>query len=381
MFPQVVMTNNNIKIASLFGALMVAVILPFSGINFAIAENAPIETKPSTPEPREGSEVLPLSEFDGVPPKVIPESRSLDQQKIAASDSRVSELLGNNYEHHSTAQYFEDGVWEPVVSFYADDQKNIVTAKLKQGKVVSVEKYETHKWTHANKGFAVDQYTDDTYTVQGLSMNMNVPAYSHSAGSWTALLVNAVKDGTTANVCISSNMPGSYWGQVGMEFSTNGVRVGYADTGTNCDPAFLPMPFSTGDDLTFRVYVDDANDDWYMFMDNNSDNPSPPYAFVRSVANSDYVDTDNPNSNVFFENPNASTVNWDPGFTAGDITVDWASFQWTDDNWYLWEDEFLDTVGCHPGATTAQLMSGSFVTSPHDLTFDVSNMDSLCGQS
>jgi len=116
-------------------------------------------------------------------------------------------------------------------------------------------------------------------------------------------------------------------------------------------------------------------------MDNNSDNPSPPYAFVRSVANSDFVDTDNPNTNVFFENPNASTVNWDPGFTAGDFTVDWASFQWTNDSWYLWGEEFLDTDGCHTGATAAQLMSGSFVTSPYDVTFDVSNMDSLCGQS
>ncbi|MCE2506782.1 MAG: hypothetical protein J4F36_10040 [Nitrosopumilaceae archaeon] len=198
--------KKNIKIA-LFGALMVAMVLPFSGINFATAENAPIETEPPTPEPKEGIEVLPLSEFDGVPPKVIPESTSLAQQQTAASDSRVSELLGNNYEHHSTAQYFEDGVWEPVVSFYADDRKNTVTAKLKQGKVVSVEKYETHKWNHANRGFAVNQYTDDTYTVQGLGMNLNAPAYTHSAGTWTALLVNAVKDGTTADVCISSNMP------------------------------------------------------------------------------------------------------------------------------------------------------------------------------
>ncbi len=152
------MTKNNIKIA-LFGALMVAMVLPFSGINFATAESAPIKTEPQTPEPRESPEVLPLSEFDGVPPRVISESTSLDQQTIAASDARVAELLGNNYEHHSTAQYFEDGVWEPVVSFYADDRKNTVTAKLKQGKVVSVEKYETHKWNHANRGFAVDQYT------------------------------------------------------------------------------------------------------------------------------------------------------------------------------------------------------------------------------
>ncbi len=371
------MTKNNFKIA-LFGALIVAMILPFSGINFASPASAASEEQQLVPEPEQ--EIRSLSEFKGEPPKVFSETEKSEHKKQAVDDKKVSKLLGKNYKHHSTAQYFEDGVWEPIISFTTDKGNKVVTVKMKDGKVVGVEKYKAHKWGHSIRGFAVDQYSSP-YTARGLGMNLDVPSYSHSAGSWTALLVNAVKNGSTGNLCDPNDMPNTYWAQSGLDFSSNGVRLGFADTGTGCVPAFLPMPFSAGDDVTFRVYVDDANDDWYMWMHNNSIASSPAYAFVRNVVNSDFIDNSNPHTNVFFENNNASTVNWDPGFTSGDPTVDWASFQYTNNSWYLWTAETKDTVGCHTGATTSQLMSGSFATSPYDVTFDVSNMDSLCGNS
>jgi hypothetical protein len=373
------MINNNFKIA-LFGALIVVMVLPFT-VDFTSTASAATEPEPEGLIPEsERLGVMSISEFKGPLPKIITETETLEQNSKAIFDKKVSKLLGKHFVHHSTAQYFEDGVWEPVISFTTDNGKNIVTVEMKNGKVVGMEKYETHEWGHSGRGFAAAEY-DSPYTARGMGMNLDVPAYSHSAGSWTALLVNAVKDGSTGNLCNPNHMPNTYWAQSGLEFSSNGVRVGFADTGTYCTPAFLPMPFSTGDDVTFQVYVDDANDDWYMWMHNNSVSSSPPYAYVRHVPNSAFVDSSHPNTNVFFENQNTHTVNWDPGFTSGDFTVDWASFQWTNNNWYYWSNDNQTSFGCHPGATAAQLMSGSFGSSSHDVTFDVSNMDSLCGRS
>lgn len=372
------MTTKNIKIA-LFGALIIAMILPFTGMGFAKAE-VPIKVDEILiPEPKLDAKMQPLSEFEGVIPELISEDKSNTHQAIVVKDTRAAELLGDNYKYSSTAQYLTESGWQPELSFLTDDGKNTVTVTLKDGKVVNVDKYETVTWTHAARGFAVDEY-NGSYSMRGNSMVADIPTYSHQAGSFTVLLLNAQKSGSTdADVCTSSKAPTSYWGQVGMQFDSNGVRVGYTDTLKSCNPSFFSIPYSAGDSMKYRIYIDDASDNWYMWVDNLSDG-NPPYAFVRNVSGSSLLDNDTPQTSVWYENPNASTVNWDPGFSA-DPVVDYASFQWTDNVWYYWTGELKSTIGCHTGATTGQLMSGAFVGSPHNVTFDVSNMDSLCGQS
>jgi len=325
------MIKNNIK-AILFASLIVAMVLPFSGM--MMAEAAPSENA-NEKAPLNSMKVLDISEFDGEIPGLINEN-ALNGLKIAvAKNPQVKYLLGDNYEFSDTAQRFtENDGWQPILNYYTDNGENTVTVLMDKGKVVSAEKYENVVWGHA-RGFAVDGYDDNRYTVSGLSMVADVPDYDHDTGSFTALLTNAQKSGSTdADVCTSSKAPTSYWAQIGMQFDSNDVRIGYTDTLKNCVPAYFPIPFSTGDSMKYRIYINDATDVWTLWVDNVSDG-SPAYAFTRTVSGSSTLDIDTLQTSVWYENSNTSSNGWDDGF-ASDPVVDYAAFQWTNGSWYYW---------------------------------------------
>jgi len=220
----------------LFASLLVAMILPYSVGSLADAapnENANDKAKLNS------MKVLDISEFDGETPGVINEN-ALNGLKIAVTKNpKVKGLLGYDYEFTDTAQRLteKDG-WQPILNYYTDDRKYTVTVVMDKGKVVSVDKYENVVWGHSN-GYAIDEYNDNSYTVTGLSMVSDIPDYDHDAGSFTALLVNAQKAGSTdGNVCNSSSAPTTYWAQMGMQFDSSDVRIGYTDTQKSCIPSF-----------------------------------------------------------------------------------------------------------------------------------------------
>ena len=359
----------------LFASLLAAMILPFSGM--MMADAAPNENA-NEKAPPNSMKVLDISEFEGEIPELINEN-ALNGLKIAvANNPQVKGLLGDDYEFSDTAQrQTENDGWQPILNYYTDDRKYTVTVVMDKGKVVSAEKYENVAWTHL-RAYAIDGYDDSRYTVSGVAMLADVPDYDYDTGVFTALLLNAQKSNSVeADVCDSDESPDSYWAQIGMQFDSNDVRIGYTDTLKDCVPAFFPIPFSTGDSMIYRIYIDDSTNVWTLFVNNLDDSTNNGYAFSRTVSGSSTLDTDTLQTSVWFENSNYPSNGWDAGF-ASDPVIDYASFQWTNGNWYYWGGEDQTPLYCDSGTTVSDIMSGTFVRSPHDVTFDVSGIEFKC---
>jgi len=368
------MTKNNFK-AILFASLMVAMILPFSAMS--LADAAPND-KVKEQQPNESMRVSDISEFDGVAPGLINEN-ALNGLKIAvAKNPKVKNLLGDDYEFRAYAQRMtENDGWQPELTYYTDNRENSVTVVMHKGKVISAEKYENVEWSHL-RAYAIDEYNDDRYPVIGLSMKADIPSYTHQAGTaFTAILLNAQKAGSNNNdVCTPSAAPTSYWAQIGMQFDTNGARVGFTDTILDCEPIFFGIPFSTGDTMLYWISIDDATDVWTVLIWNQTQGGYA-YAYSVEVANSSELDVDTAQTSIWFENAHYTSNGWDAGF-ASDPVVDYAAFKYTNGNYYYWFNEYQQPFNCDSGTSVSDIMSGTLVGSPHDITFDVSGIEDKC---
>lgn len=341
-----------------------------------MAEAAPNENA-NEKAPLNSMKVLDISEFDGVAPELINEN-ALNGLKIAvAKNPQVKGLLGDNYEFSDTAQRLtENDGWQLILNYYTDDRKYTVTVVMDKGKVVSAEKYENVVWNHL-RAYAIDAYDEPKYTVTGLMMIADIPDYDHDTGDFTALLMNAQKaDSVEADVCDSSKSPDSYWAQIGMQFDSDNVRIGYTDTLKNCVPSYFPIPYSTGDRMLYRIYIDDSTDVWTLYVDNTTDGVYP-YAFLRTVSGSSTLDKDTLQTSIWFENSNYQSNGWDAGF-ASDPVVESAAFRWISNVWFYWTADNQTPFNCDAGTIVSDIMSGTFNNNPRDVTFDVSGIEDKC---
>ena len=370
------MTKNNFKVI-LFASLMIAMILPFSNMNMVDAipnDNA----NDNSQQPDKSMIISEISEFDLVAPGLINEN-ALNGLKIAVTKNpKVKNLLGDDYEFKNYVQRMTDNDgWQPELTYYADNKENTVTVVMHKGKVISAEKYETVVWGHTTRGFAIDEYNDDRYPVIGLTMKSDIPNYNHQSGTFTVLLLNAEKEGSnSASVCNPSAAPDTYWAQIGMNFDTDGVKVGFTDTLLGCEPTFYSIPFSVGDTMLYWIFIDDATDVWTVMIWNQTQEGYA-YAYSVEIENSSEINTNSAQTSVWFENSNTSSNSWDTGFTS-DPVVDYAGFKYINGNYYYWFNEYQHHLYCDIGTTASQLMSGTFVGLPHDVTFDVSNIEDKC---
>ena len=220
----------------------------------------------------------------------------------------------------------------------------------------------------------------------------NAPDYTHNGdvdgqANWVALLLNSMKTGSSSGqLCNSANMPNAYWQQIGLMFSSDGTEVVYTDTGLDCDAQYFEMPINANDRLDFFTVINDATDTWTLYVVNYDIPGGEPnmYGYYRVVPDSDLMDTTSTvGTNVFFENQNSASTAWSLGF-ADDITVDYAGFKYPPTGgWYYWQGDEFASAGCHPGPIVddEDLLIGSFTSGTHDVTWDVSEMDTLCGQN
>lgn len=369
--------NNNMKNITkttktiLFASLIAAMILPFSGM--MMAEAAPNE---NAQVPDESMRVPDIPEFDA--PGLINEN-ALNGLKIAvAKNPKVKNLLGDDYEFKAYAQRMtENDGWQPELTYYTDNRENSVTIVMHKGKVISAEKYENVVWSHL-RAYAIDEYNDDRYPVIGLSMKADIPSYTHQAGTaFTAILLNAEKAGSnSADVCTPSAAPTSYWAQIGMQFDSSGTRVGFTDTILDCVPMFFSIPHSAGDTMIYWIHINDSTDVWTVMIWNQTQG-GPAYAYSVIVANSSQLNVDTAQTSVWFENAHYPSNGWDTGF-ASDPVVDYAAFKYINGNYYYWFNEFQQPWDCDPGTIVSDIMSGTFVGSPHNVTFDVSGIEDKC---
>ncbi len=373
------MIKNNFKVI-LFASLIAALILPFSAMSLADAanENASDKAKENAQGPDESMRVSDISEFDIVAPGLINEN-ALNGLKIAvAKNPKVKNLLGDDYEFKAYAQRMtENDGWQPELTYYTDNRENSVTVVMHKGKVISAEKYENVEWSHL-RAFAVDEYNDDRYPVIGLSMKADIPSYTHQAGTaFTVILLNAQKAGSIDNdVCTPSAAPTSYWAQIGVQFDTNGARVGVTDTFLDCEPIHFSIPYNTGDTMFYWIFIDDATDMWTAMVWNQTQGGYA-YAYIVEVANSSELDIDTPQTSVWFENAHYTSNGWDAGF-ASDPVVDYAAFKYINGNYYYWFNEYKESGNCDSGTLVSDIMSGTFVGSLYEVTFDVSGIEDKC---
>lgn len=366
------MTYKNAK-TILFASLLVAMILPFS---MMMVEAAPNE---NAQLPNKNMRVSNISEFDGVAPELINENMLNGFKITVAKNPKVKNLLGDDYEFKTYVQRMtENDGWQPELSYYTDNRENTVTVVMDKGKVISAEKYENIVWSYHHRAFAIDEYNDDRYPVIGLSMQADIPSYTHQNGTaFTAILLNAEKAGSnSSDVCTSSAAPTSYWAQVGMGFDTNGVRIGFTDTTLECVPTYFSIPYNTGDSIGYWISIDDATDVWTVMVYNLTQGGYV-YAYSVEIADSSELNVDTAQTSIWFENGNYASNEWDEGF-ASDPVVDYAAFKYIDGNYYYWFNEYQQPLHCYGNTAASDIMSGTLVGSPHDLTFDVSEIEDRC---
>lgn len=402
------MTYKNAK-TILFASLLVAMILPFSTMELASADNEVNEpkkikhgsiTEVTTIGDRQTSDGLipiPMDEEREKYQKLIKENpmptdnvKSNQAQKHATNDGRVMNLLGDGFKHSSTAFYLDGEKWQPIVNFKTKDGKHTITVTMDDDKVKKIQKSKTVKYTDQAAGFGI-RAIDQPYTMSGNLMALNAPDYTHNGDvvgqpNWVVLLLNSMKAGSTGDVCESADMPNTYWQQVGLEFSSDGIRAVFTDTGLNCDAQSFEMPVNANDRMDIFTVIDDATDTWTSYVINYDIPSGEPnmYGYYRVVTDSDLMDTTSiTGTNVFFENQNTASTAWSLGF-ADDVTVDYAGFIYPPtENWYYWQGDKFASAGCHPGPIVEEvdLLIGSFTSATHDVTWDVSEMDTLCGQN
>ena len=323
----------------------------------------------------------------------------------AAKNPQVKELLGDDFEYTNYHQYGTDYGWQPILNYRTDNGEYTVSVTMDKDRVVDVVKYKTLNvqlggpyiekqkspisndyqqqshfpdWSE-KRGYAIDEYNDNRYDATGMGMYVHMPDYTHNAGDFTALLLNAVKEGSNvANLCDPTKYLTDYWGQIGFFFDADGTTLVYTDTTLGCKATILPyIQYNVGDRMFFGIYIKDTTDEWFLYA-NNRDDSSPPVAWVTVVPGSSLLDIDTPNTSVFFESNNHWWYgDWASGF-ASDPVVDAAIWQYTNNYWYLWFNENQVGGHCEPGTSGSELMHGTFVGYPYDVTFDVSKIQEKC---
>jgi len=405
------MTYKNAKII-LFASLLVAMILPFSGMNYAEAEEAnnvneqkqiklgnsiKLTGSINIADYQTSGKLIPLplendpkmfEELIKQYPMPTDDERNKQAQIHATNDPKVKNLLGNGFKYQSTAYSFDGIEWQPIINFKTKNGDYMVTVTMDGDKVKKIQKSKAIKLTNQPAGFGI-RGISQSYSMSGNLMALNAPDYTHTGNvtgqaNWVALLLNSMKAGSTNDLCVSANMPNSYWAQIGLVFSDKGTKLVYTDTGFNCWAQPLSMPINTNDRIHFYTTIDDATDEWTLYAINYSMSPPMAYGFYRILPNSDLIANNSVvGTNVFFENQNSASTAWSLGF-ANDVLVDYAGFKYPPTGgWYYWAGDMFGDAGCHPGpiVPNVDLLTGSFTSSTHDVTWDVSEMDTLCGQN
>ncbi len=408
------MKNINKTKTILFAGLIAAMIFSFSGMNYVEAydETTTKEIRhhasPQLPDnfnvtkydqktlqilnesqlvSIEESSINQYSDLINTNPMPNDEKANIQSQNFAINDKRVSNLLGEGFTKQATGYYLDGETWKPIHNFQTQDGKYTISVTMDGDKVTKIKKSESVKYTHQPAGFGVIG-PNQPFHMSGNLMALNAPDYNHNGDvsgqpNWVVLLLNSMKAGSSEDVCNSANMPDSYWAQIGLEFNRHGTELVFTDTGYNCDGQDLSMPINADDRILFFTVIDDASNRWTLYAVNYDIPSGEPnvYGFYRTLEDSELMDTTSViGTSVFFENQNSASIDWYLGF-ADDLLVDYAGFKYPlTGNWYYWWTDQSVEVGCHPG-TNEDVVIGSFASGNRDVIWDVSDMDTLCGQN
>ena len=219
-----------------------------------------------------------------------------------------------------------------------------------------------------------------SYDIKGMRIDYKAPDWTPTGTGWTAMLVNAAKQNSYSSyACTKNNSYGTYWAQSGLLMNQNGLELVWADTGSECIPKYFTTNQNkarVGDSIISQITVNPDTNLWVLYGYNFSTGDF--YAHPQTVSETTKMSTNTSLTNVFFENPNSPSKNWDPQFSS-DPKIDRAYDQKLSGGWDYWSDENEYVVNCDPGGKHhSQLASGSLANG-NSITYDVGVIQPYCG--
>ena len=207
----------------------------------------------------------------------------------------------------------------------------------------------------------------------------NAPDFTSSGVGWTAMLVNAAKNGSVVNsACDEGAFPSTYWAQTGIQMASGGMDLIWADTLTECHQRFFttnPAQVESDDIVFSQITVDDSTDTWTFYGYNISNNNF--WTHTQVVSGSIDIKRHAGLTSVFFENPNEVSEVWDNDY-AEDPKINKAyARKVSSGNWNYWPGQTNFIVGCDPGGYRwSHYASGSL--SGSGVTYDVDDIQRTC---
>jgi hypothetical protein len=323
--------------------------------------------------------------FEKHPTPALSLADKIDLQRYAFANERIGALLDEkdftitSYGHTGNLKT-DPGVWHTVINMEVDNKMISFKIDAETNEVLNIEVDEINKLSSPqHNGFVVDSYDGDQ-TINGLQMKSDAVYYTHESGAeFSALLLNAVKSGSNnADLCDKTADPTSYWAQVGYAYRSGGMDIVWTDTNKECIAQNMSITNpSAGNEMKFRIFIDDLQNRWTIYAYNVDTGASS--TVTKIVSGSSTLKTKSPDNGIFFENHNTSTTNdWSDGF-ATDPNVNSAYYRkTTHTGWFFWDGEDKDVYCPTPEPSVESVISGTLSGSPHDITFDVSDIETNC---
>jgi len=361
----------------LFASLITAMILPFSGMNFAEAKQTDEEKvlEKVTKYENKFQKQLAKADLDKINEKVMKDD---DLSRDLAGKSVTLDGYSYTFNVYELDANPEKPV-DIILHYTVDDKSLTVIVDGTNNKIIDYEFTDIGGPLIPNNGLIVSQYSGSA--IKGIRMDYNGPNFTWNGIGWTAMLVNGGMVGaTSANACDPTKASTSYWAQGGVLMNSYGRQLVYADTTTSCIPKVLSTSQTNpaiGASLVTQITVDSANSIWYVTTSNAS--TGQVYSHQQYVAGTTSIQTGTPLTSVFFENPRPAGENW--GTYAANPKINKAYGQSTTNGvWNYWGGQTDYVTGCSPGGYNwSGYASGTL--SGVGVTYNVSMIRTYCGVS
>src|SRR2546428_5083484 len=377
------MTLMNAKLIKtiLFATIIVAMMIPVSAGNLGVvfAENKTKFTKDQylgliEKHKSQLTKELTKSELDKIDGQV-----KLDKKVQALTTSESLRLDGYSYYGNLAELESNPNAVLDIIMHYTENGKSLtVLVDGATNGVLDLQERPIGEPLLPTNGLIIDQYSGPS--INGIRMDLHSPNFTPIAGrGWTAMLVNALKLGSTiGNECVPSAFPGTYWAQSGELLGDSGPELDWADTKTSCLPQWFTTPTirpSIGNNLDFQIQVDSSGH-WVLYGLNVSTGGI--WTHTTTVSGSTSFATNTWDTSVFFENPNPVSRNWAPEYNNVNPKIDGGTGRNTSTGiWDYWQAELFSVTNCYPGGLpissyeTGTLRAGT-------LTYNVANIQSHC---
>jgi hypothetical protein len=371
------MTTKTIK-TIMFASLIVAMILPFTGMNLAQAEKKTDEDRALEKVAKyeyKFQKQLSKADQDKIHEKII-KDKNLSKDLEGKSIKRIGySYTFNIYELEANP----DKPVDIIMHYTVDNESLTVVVDGTTEKITDYEFTELGPALLPTNGLIISHYGGSA--IKGLRMDYNAPNYSHVTG-WSAMLVNAGMVGaTSANACDPTKVTTSYWSQTGVVMNAVGRQLVWSDNTTSCQATTFTTSQTNptaGQSIVSQITVNPSNGMWYMTVVNVSTGQT--YNHGQSVPGTTNFQTNSQLTSVFFENPNTTTSNWNTGYTTNPKINKAYAQSTTNGVWNYWGSQTNYVMNCVPGGLNwSGYASGTL--SGAGVTYNVNTIKTNCARA